>query len=46
MTIDDKQMHKKALESGSVAYRDTGRYWVVDAVQGQGAFLAFDVSGA
>ena len=46
MTIADKQMLKKALEAGSVAYRDTGRYWVVDAVQGQGAFLAFDVSGA
>ncbi len=46
LTIADKKQLEAALEAGGVEYRDTGRYWVVDAVQGQGAFLAFDVSGA
>lgn len=35
---------RQALTASSVEYRDTGRYWVVDAAQGQGAFFAFDVS--
>ena len=42
--VSDKAKLQNALTKGGVQHRDTGRYWVVDAAQGQGAFFAFDVS--
>lgn len=43
--VSDKNKLQAALAEGGIEPRDTGRYWVVDATQGQGAFFAFDVSG-
>lgn len=42
--VADKIKLQKAMADGGIEYRDTGRYWIVDATQGQGAFFAFDVS--
>ena len=42
--VTDKSKLQNALAYGGIEPYDTGRYWVVNATQGQGAFFAFDVS--
>ncbi|MEM8540088.1 MAG: VOC family protein [Pseudomonadota bacterium] len=42
--VSNKNKLQSALTEGGITPRDTGRYWVVDSTQGQGAFFAFDVS--
>lgn len=46
LSVNNRKNLEAALKRGKIEYVDKGRYLVADRADGQGAFLAFDVSAA